>query len=285
MTSPTAAAVGVFDLLATDGTATDGTAKGGPLVARGFSSNGVSTSNSGSGSVSVLTNAASSTASSYDDSGTGRAIKLVTTATLPGMALLRETVYGPHVTPRWYMDNTGTGLSPFDYVIDGEVFPVEDVLPRKFNLPIAVITPMPILQLPRAIDDGKHTVEVHLSADAAVAKSMYFVGWTVAATGYPQPQAIRAAGISSATALTTTATAINFTSTINKTLHFVNTDTVAHTVTVSEGSNNTYWTASVPANGGSADLILDPPQSITGWKAKIEATPGSGAVNYWTKGV
>lgn len=263
---------------------TDGSAKSG-LVARPWSLQGMSTVGSGTGTAANVYNSDATRYKGDDDSSLSRSVRLITPAGLvPACVGIYDTIYGSNIAPRWYGDyNGGINAFPFDYEIDGEIFAVDDVLPKRNNLPIAAISVgNQVLKTPFWIDSGRHSAGLHLVADPAVARSMYFTGWTVAGSGYTPAARPAVGGFTAAIALTTTAQTVPGAGLI-KNLHFCNTDTVAHVVTVTDPNSVVYAALNLAANGGTGDVPFEVLTTFSGWKAKIEATPGSGAVNCWSK--
>lgn len=228
------------------------------------------------------------TGSTNRDGWAQRVILTTVTSTppaAPGRSVLRDVVYGRVVGVRWLSNNAST-LYPFDVVIDGVAYRVDDVAPKRDNSIVAATDNECFKVIADDLPDTAHTVEVILTASSTIAKRLEIFGWLAeAGRGYTVPPEQRIGTVlDSPVTLTTTAASVPYTNLVQG-LSFINTDTVVRTVTLAIGGQ-TYRTVTVPAAAGGvegcAQVTFPTPRRLASHTWKADA---ASVVKAFTEGI
>lgn len=205
-----------------------------------------------------------------------------TASTSGGRVVLRDILFGRVAGVRFYRDGTVTTMPPFDMIVDGVAYPVDDVTPRRHNQPVTTVDSESLYVVDDDLPDhpAGHSVEVIVNADATATRRLLVHGWLgESGRGYAARPQARIGSASNPTVLTTTATTIQYSNIVSG-LTFSNSDTVDRLVTIAI-SGTTYATITVPA-GKSATYPFPSPRTLTAhtWKADANSV-----INAWTESI
>lgn len=219
---------------------------------------------------------AGASSSGNRDGSSARAV-LTTTAAIPSMALIRDVVYGRVVGVRFLKQQLATA-APFDVIIDGVAYPVDDVVARRDNLSVTGGDTDSLVIIAEDLEDKLHTVEVHMPGSATTAYRLEVFGWIgESGRGYTSPPPARVGStLSGGIAITTVASGITYVNLIaGFTLY--NSTAAERTVTIFI-SGSPYKAVKVPANA-SSEINFPTPRQLSGWTWSADAVGVTG----WTE--
>ncbi|QDH92822.1 hypothetical protein KNU62_gp37 [Gordonia phage Bakery] len=215
--------------------------------------------------------------------GSGEAAGLTCNAGTQAASIYRDRVAGRVIGVRVRRDQN---TPPFDIVVDGEVFPIDNprlLINNRSSPGSDLFSPIVV---PRVFDDGYHNVEIHLVShpDGVTARTIRLFGWSAeASAGYNQENQRLSLLYPSNTTLGTSTSSVPFTGTVGR-LCFQNTDTAAHDVTLTRLDGTTPWvTIRIPAGEDAQfpDGGFRPPLKPTGVNWRCDT---AGVVRAWAEG-
>lgn len=220
-----------------------------------------------------------STSDASNSDGSGRVRSITVPALTSGQSQqgvwIERTIYGPGIGVRFRRNNSGS-LPPFTLWVDGVPYGLRNVNNRRHAATILSTADYEAyFRVAEDLGPGPHTCRLSVSADevGGSSRSLVFLGWLADRLGgYRDPTPFSLYPVTAMAAMPTTLTAVTPSGRggIRK-LHYHNTDTNAHTVTLAISSDTATWKLlDVPA-GKSVEYDFGAPVQVT-FKHKADST-------------
>ncbi|MBT1191106.1 hypothetical protein [Rhodococcoides kroppenstedtii] len=207
--------------------------------------------------------------------GTSQRAVLNTPASIPSVAAVQDVVYGRVAGVRFSRTSTA---APFDFVVDGRVYPVDSSSVRRDNVAVSTMDFDSFFVLADGLDDRPeaHTVEAVLTGSAAAAKAIHIHGWIgEQGRGYAHATQPLRSGRDFMTTVPTAVTAVpSYGSPVA--IRFFNSDTADRIVTLRSGGQ-IYERKTLPAGTGWT-FTLDVPRTLATFTWQADA---ASVVNAW----
>lgn len=234
----------------------------------------------GTSSAATLTNLPNNPDGSYSGISLNAA-QLDSPLSVGGVAYVRCIVYGRVVGIRWRRIS-GAPDVPFTVAIDGVVYPVRNVAPRRHTQIISTVNDHEALFVVAddLLSDGPHTVEIGLASppNGSATRSLTLYGLLVEASkGYDNYRKGGYVYTTSGQAVTTTATAIGSNGVARKFMFYNSDTTNDRLVTINSATGVVFRTLVVPATnlasgkGGYAEHDFGQSVPIdSNWKVSVD---------------
>jgi hypothetical protein len=206
----------------------------------------------------------------HDGSGHLLVMFVSSAATLPAYTAVRTQLFGRIVGVRWRRGNSAS-IFPFDVIVDGVVYRVDDALTRRDNQSVTAVDGECLAIVATNLADTVHTVEIIVSQQATDSSLSLFGLIAEAGRGYSATPPIPRSGYTpTPTALTATAASIPWTNPVSG-LTFNNTDSAQRVITVYGPDGTTVYRTLTLAAGADGQLLFQSPRKLSGWKWKADA--------------